>query len=319
MLTILLTTNLTERFVQARKRIRALQAQGFEGELLVGVWGGQVRIDELAQGVAGVGADVRFLSQDGAKTLFERKQQLAQHARHDLMAWQADDDFLCIAGVRAAVQRLNADGQVMAVGGRRLILVAEPPMPVFKAKPLATWNVAGATPFARLVTAASHVGGASYSAVMRRPVFLRRMELAAAIMARTGNFAFAEHIAELATYLFGPFIALPVFYQFCVALPDRYAAKWATSPKYAPEMILSPEFSTDCAVFQDMVRSLLAELGEDVAGAAAQARFRAAMTNYIKGIIGGQRAPMDEEEVQFRNGKRPGLDPLVTILQGGAL
>jgi|GEM_PF-6213908 len=316
MLTVLLTTNLTERFPQARKRIRALQAQGFKGEILVGVWGGHDHIDALTRDVAGQGGSIRILAQDGQQSLFERKRFLAEQAQHEFMAWQADDDFLCLAGLQAAATLLAHQPDLAAVGGRRLILVSEPPMAKFKAKPLATWSVPDATPFARLARIANHVGGASYSALMRRPTMIRRMALAAEMMQRTGNFAFAEHIAELSTYLLGAFVASPIFYQFCVALPDRYAAKWANSPKYAPEMILSPDFSADCAVFQAMVAAVLAELGENLADMAAQARFRTVLTNYVKGIIGAQRADMDDAEIQFRNGKRPGLDPLVTIIQG---
>ena len=196
---IIIMTNLNERRDWLIHRLIFLDQSDFDGEVLVGVWGGHEQIPYVEKQCAQLIGRCRIsiYAQDASVYLPYRLLKLTAECQKEFVVCQGDDDFILPSGLIKAVEILRRDPTVIAAQGRAIaLLLGEGITPNIKFRPFPLWEALEDDVIERYCALMKHYTFA-WHAVFRKHEFIERAQYMVEMYDNSDDFIFFEAISDL--------------------------------------------------------------------------------------------------------------------------
>jgi glycosyltransferase domain-containing protein len=309
---IIIQTNLEERGDWLAHRVIFLEQAGHRGEVLVGVWGGHDRIDEIRKRCE---AHVRsftltFVAQDGDVFPVDRLIELAKSVDCPYIAIQGDDDFFMPETLAAAAAVLESDAGVGCAHGRYVNLDLPTIAGTQHYSFFPNWEALEDDALDRFAALMKHYAF-TWHAVYRSAHFIRRAELMRDVYDESGNAIFCEMIGDLYSVIIGKIWVLEDMYAVRgehSGSNSKVLRQGGIRYNMPPYMLLADDFSSAYKVFERYCVNLFREVGVDVEDERVQRRIADGMLACLGRLIYKLRDRLDPGEVEFQKRCRAGVD-----------
>ncbi len=298
---VLIPSHLGQRFDWLKHRLNFLYKLGYTDEVVVGVWGGQDRIEDLRNFCRILSPNIRVVSQDGATRFTTRMVELAQLASGEYAVAQGDDDFIIPGAVNNAASLLARDPSVCCAQGRFILLDPTSSYPSYRINYFPLWQALEEEALPRFSSYMKHFG-TTFHGVYRRPQFIERMTWMDETKANTRDEVLFEYMGEMYTVIKGKFAILDEIF-FVKGMHEDNTSKTLRanlSHKMPPYMILSPDFSSSYKFFEGQVFRLLESVGVDVGNPDNRKQIMDGLVDFVGFMIYKRRDRYDPQEAMMR-------------------
>ena len=298
MISVLIPSNLDQRLGWLKHALNFLYKNGFEGEVVVGVWGGHEHLPALAAFCLSVSNNIKIHAQNGAQRFTQRVLELAKQAAGKHIIQIGDDDFLVPGALKDMSEYLETHPHAFAVQGRTLSISHDP----YALYPLPMWDIADSTALGRYANYCANPGQL-FHAMLRRTDFIERMEYMDAAMSYAENNVWFEVICDFYTIVKGRFSILADVF----ILRSKHANNTSRGllkndyENMFPHYLLSPKFSSHYQFFQKQLFEVFRSKGANVDHPEMRREIQAGFLNLLGAIIYGRRPPLSAAETALQN------------------
>jgi len=297
-ISVIIATNLDQRFEWLRHRLNFLYHHGFQGEVLVGVWAGHDRIDALLSFCLSLSLNIRVIAQDGADRFTARVLAMAEQATGKYLLQSGDDDFLLPGPLATIAQLLESDPSVFSAQGRTILLDTDLVHPDYRIYTFPQWPAPEPELLTRYAQYFKHPGQTFY-AVFRRTDFVERCRHMDETMARTKNLVWFELATEFFTVIKGRFVVVDEIYMLRGTHSNNTSniLRRDFSDEMFPFLLFADHFSPTYKVFEEQIFHLFSACGVDPIQPEVRRIILQGFVDYLGVLIYKLRGPTQPEEL----------------------
>ena len=310
MISVIIPSNLDERLQWLKHALMFLFANGFEGEVLVGVWGGHTHISGLKASFP----KVRFFEHDAAHNFTARSLELAHVSTGDYLIQIGDDDFLVPETLVKLAEMLQKHPYVFAVQGRTLQITHDP----YNLITFPMWPANESTALTRFSKYCTQTGQI-FHAMLRRADFIERLEYMDRAMAYTKNHIWFEIIGDFYCVIKNRFIITDDVFILRSKHPGNTSRGLIKNDfeNMFPHYVLSPQFSDHYQFFQKELFSIFQSKGVNASASEIRREIQVGFLNLLWTLIYGRRVTVSPGEKAFEEkcaAKHPDIAQLVEMV-----
>lgn len=298
---VVITSYLAHRLQWVKHSLNFLYRHGYEGETLVGVWGGHDKIDDLISFCMSLSLRIRVIHQDGAQRFTQRVLALAERTTGQYIAQTGDDDFLLPEALGSLVKLLAQDPSVFCAQGRTISIGRDFTDTAFRVFMFPVWPAPEADLLTRYARYCAHTGQ-MFHAMFRRADYIERYRWMEEAMAETKNHIWFEFIGEFFPVIKGRFVIIEEIF----ILRGKHANNTSrllnkdSNEERFPFFLLSANFSPTYKFVEGQVLRLFAGQGADVANPATREVILTGIVNCLGSALFNLRGPPPQEEVDLK-------------------
>jgi glycosyltransferase domain-containing protein len=301
---IIILSNLDDRRDWLVHRLLYLDQTGFDGEVVVGVWGGhdqipfvQKKCQDLIQRCR-----ISIFPQDGSLLAPRRIVDLAGKCQEDFVVMQGDDDFIVPSALVKPVERLRRDPTVIGAQGRCITLMLHDGItPNMQFLQFPVWEALEDDVVERYCALMKHYSF-TWHAVYRRPQFIERMRYMIDMLDNANDFIFFESIGDLYSVIKGKLV---VFNELFLIRGEHQqngskTLRAGINFEMPPYLLLSPHFSQTYKYFEGKCIELFQSMGVNTSEEATMRRILDGMMDFMGRLFYKRRDRMDPAELTFQ-------------------
>jgi glycosyltransferase domain-containing protein len=301
---IIIFSNLDQRRDWLIHRLSYLALSGFEGQVLVGVWGGhdKIPIVERVWGQTPRRCQVSIVAQNTAAPFFERMVDLAERSQSDFLVMQGDDDFIVPAALVRPLEKLRCDPTVVAAQGRCVTVNLDGGLHrKSRFMPFPVWEAVEENVIDRYANLMKHYSF-TWHALYRKHQFIERARYMMYMQDHAKNFIFSEAIGDLYSVIKGKIF---IFNELFLVRGEHQnnASKTLRSGinfTMPPYLLLSPAFSETYKCFEGKCIELFESMGVNAADEDTRRRILDGMLDFMGRLFFKIRDRLDPDEVPFQ-------------------
>jgi len=301
---IIILSNLDDRRDWLVHRLLYLDHAGFDGEVVVGIWGGhdqipfvQKKCQELIKRCR-----ISIFPQDGSLLAPRRIVELADKCQEDFVVMQGDDDFIVPSALAKPVEILRRDPTVVAAQGRCIAMMLHGGITInMQFIPFPVWEALEDDVIERYCELMKHYSF-TWHAVYRKPQFIERMRYMIDMYDNAKDAIFFESLGDLYSVIKGKLV---IFNELFLIRGEHSqngskTLRAGINFEMPPYLLLSPHFSQTYKYFEGKCIELFQSMGVNTADETTMRRILDGMMSFMARLFYKTRDRYDPDELVFQ-------------------